>query len=124
MEGVAACSAACTRFDFRRFWPTLSSATLETPADHAECQPLLGALEDRQDARVDEVAADVGLLSVAHPAEELGCVAGDVLRHPAGVELGEAGLHLSVGTALVELPGRPVGERAAAMQPQRHPAQP
>src|SRR5207302_8726748 len=52
----------------------------ETAGDDPEGEGLVGALEDREDAGVDEVAADRELLCVPHAAVDLHGLAGDPFR--------------------------------------------
>src|SRR5688572_12762255 len=65
----------------------------QAPADDLEAQGLVGALEDRQDPSVDEVAADRILLGVAVAAVDLHRLAGHPLGRLAHVRLDHGGLH-------------------------------
>src|SRR5690606_34028616 len=91
------------------------------PGDDLQAQRLVGALEDRQHAGVDEVAADVVLLGVAHAAVDLHGLAGDPLGR-----LADVGLHLGrleAALALGHLAGHGVGGLTAGLDRDGHAGQ-
>src|SRR5262245_45127352 len=90
------------------------------PRDHLEGEDLLRPLEDREDARVDEVARDRILLRVAHAAVDLLRLAGHPLGDLAREELDERRLRLRLGPARVERRRDLVRERARALDERRH----
>jgi hypothetical protein len=93
----------------------------EAAGDHLEAQRLVGALEDRQHAGVDEVAAHRVLLGVAVAAVDLHGLAGDPLGGLAHVGLDHRRLHgaLALGHHL----GHGVGELAAGLDGRGHAAE-
>src|SRR5215213_5436410 len=64
----------------------------QAAGDDLQAQRLVGALEDRQDPGVHEVAADRVLLGVAEPAVDLHGLAGHPLGRLADVRLDHGGL--------------------------------
>ena len=86
--------------------------------DHLQRERFLRAFEDRQHARIDEVAADRRLFGVAHAAVDLQRLARDPLGRAAREQLHQARLH-ATATA-VEQPADGIGELAARGEARRH----
>src|SRR3546814_16915088 len=99
----AAARARRRRGGGRSPWLSASLGSLDHAAgDHLEAEGLVGAFEDGQDAGVDEVAADVVLLGVAHAAVDLHGLARDPLGGLAdvGLDLGGLAATLALGHLL------------------------